>query len=572
MEAAGGESPPQVDVENQADSEAGKSTRRFRWRKPSLSGPRWFVALPAIILIGCLLILLWWLLRSSESSDDKTGLFVVRRSSLPITVTENGDIKAVNSVDIKSEVEGRTTIISIVDEGTYITPEDVNGGKILVKLDSSETEQSLTQQEVQFLTAEAAFTDANESLDIQKKENESEINKGRMKVRFGLMDLQKYIGDKVAEKLVSLAVNPGIEHAGIASFINDPNNESLLGGDALQKLRDLDGDIHLKRQELELAKTKLEWTEKLHEKEYVPRNELEADRLDKERKDIALERAKTAKELFIKYEFPKEAEKRLSDYDEAKRELERTEARARSKLAQAEAKLGSAKATYLLQKKRLEKLQKQLEACTIKAPKPGQVVYASSEEPWFRQDRMIEEGAEIYERQKIISIPDPAEMKVVIKVHETWIDKVKAGQIAQITVAAFPDKAFTGKVLKKAPLADQQWWGSPDLKVYAADVSIDGTHDFIKTGMSAKVEIKIDEVRDVLTVPVQVVITQAGEKLCYVMTNGGPEKRKVETGAFNNSFVEISKGLVEGEKVMLNPPRPAEGEEALAEEKPAIAG
>ena len=171
---------------------------------------------------------------------------------------------------------------------------------------------------------------------------------------------------------------------------------------------------------------------------------------------------------------------------------------------------------------------------------------------------MIEVGAEVRERQKIISIPDTSEMKVEIKIHETWVDKVQPGQKAEITVSAFPDDTFTGEVLKKAPLADQEDWFNPDLKVYATDVSIDGTHDFIKTGMSAKVEVIIDQMKDVLSVPIQTVITSEGIKVCYVMTNSGTQKREVETGAFNNSFVEIKNGLVEGEKVLLNPPRPGE--------------
>jgi len=315
------------------------------------------------------------------------------------------------------------------------------------------------------------------------------------------------------------------------------------------------------------------WTQKLYEKEYVAETKLKADQLEVQSLQMQMDRAGTALKLFRLYEFPKEAEKRLNDCDESKRELERVEARARSKLAQAQARLKSSEATYLLQKRRLEKLRKQLKACTIKAPAPGQVVYASSGDRWGRQERMIEEGAEIYERQKIISIPDTSEMKVEIKIHETWIDKVKVGQKADITVAAFPDKTFTGKVLKKAPLAEQQWWGRGDLKVYVTDVSIDGTYDFIKTGMSAKVEVIIDELPDVLLVPIQAVITQEGKKVCYCLTNKGPKKREVETGSFNDNFVEIKSGLVEGEKVLLNPPRAGElettGEKKQKAKKPA---
>jgi HlyD family secretion protein len=516
----------------------------------------------AVILVvsavaGAIAVAVYWRWTSGKTGyTAEVTTFTVSRGDLPITVTESGDIKALNSKDIKSEVEGRTSIISIVDEGTYISPEDVNNGMILVELDSSEIKQKLTQQQITFLNVEAGLTEAKESLDIQKKQNDSDIQAGRMKVRFALMDLQKYVGEFVVGKLIAGTANPGTDSNDIAAMIDDPR----LGGEALQKLRELDADIKLKKQDLELATSKLVWTEKLYEKEYVSLNDKEADSLDKERKDIALQKAGTAMELFVKYEFPKETEKRLSDYREAERELERTEATARSKLAQAQAKLNSNEAQYSLQKEQLEKLEKQLKACVIRAPSPGQVVYSSSTDNWMRQNRPIEIGAEIRELQKIISIPDTSEMKVEIKIHETWVDKVLLGQDAKITVAAFPDKVFTGKVLKKSPLANPTEWLNPDLKVYATDVSIDGTHDFIKTGMSAKVEVIIEQLKNVLSIPIQAVITQEGVKVCYVVTGRGHKKCPVETGAFNNDFVEIKSGLAEGDKVLLNPPRAGESE------------
>jgi multidrug efflux pump subunit AcrA (membrane-fusion protein) len=160
-------------------------------------------------------------------------------------------------------------------------------------------------------------------------------------------------------------------------------------------------------------------------------------------------------------------------------------------------------------------------------------------------------------------------MKVEVKIHETWIDRIEPNQPAEITVEAFPDKTFTGKVLKKAPLADAEDFLNPDLKVYATDVGIDGTHDALKTGMTGKVTVIIDELQDVLYVPIQAVVTVEDKKICYVA--GSPaEKREVETGLFNDNFVEIKSGLAEGEKVLLNPPKWTEPEktEEQAETEP----
>jgi len=537
--------------------------RRFR---------RIFIVAAAVAVVGIIaFIFLHRMWGGDGESGTNMGVFTVERGPLVIRDTVSGDIKALNSVDIKSEVEGGTTIISIVPEGTVITPEDVNNGKILVEMDSSQIKQRLTQQEITFLAVQASLTEARESLDIQLKQNESDIMAGRMKVRFALMDLQKYIGADLAEKLVSSADsnlngdpnndagNVKKENNRIVSLIDDPN----LGGEASQKLKELRSSILLAEENLKQASNRLEWTRKLEEKKYVSKTEMEEDELKVQRLEIEKGKGEIALDLFKAYEFPKQAEKLLSDYQEAGRQLGRTEAQARSKLAQAQSKLKSNEATYSLQQENLLKLQKQFAACKIKAPAPGQVVYSSSMmNRWERQRGQIEVGAEVRERQKIISIPDPCAMKAEVKIHETWVDKIQPGQQVKITMSAFPDKVFTGKVLKKAPLASPEEWMNPDLKVYAADVSIDGTHDFLKTGMTAKVEIIIEELKDVLSVPIQAVVNRGGKKLCYVENSKNPREREVETGAFNDSFVEIKKGLSEGDKVLLNPPRITESQQA----------
>lgn len=512
-----------------------------------------FISLAVVVSVG-----VFGFLRlmpgGSGSSNSKIGLFAAKRGDLTIKVTESGDIKAVKSEIIKSEVERRTSIVSIVPEGTIITPEDVNDGKVLVELDSSAMSEQLPQREIEFANAEASFADANESYLIQIKQNESDITVAELKVKFALMDLQKYLGGSVAQKVIekaNLDPNSSIDMASLLEDINieDPNS----GNEASQKLRELTGDITLAQENLEKATYTLSWTEKLFEREYVAETELREHRLQKTRLEIEKEKAGIALNLFKLYEFPKQVEQLLSDYNEAGLELDRTKARARSQLAQAKAKLTSAEATLSLRKERLEKVKKQLEACIIKAPAPGEVVYWSSTQRWVRVK--IEQGAEIPRGYRIIDIPDTSKMKVEIKIHETWIDKIEPNQPAKITIAAFPDKTFNGKVLKKAPLAEPKGSWEPDVKVYTTDVSIEGTHDFLKTGMTGKVEVTIDKLHDVLYVPIQSVVTEEDKKVCYVMTNNSPEKRQVEIGLFNDDFVEIKSGLTEGERVLLNPPR-----------------
>ena len=109
-------------------------------------------------------------------------------------------------------------------------------------------------------------------------------------------------------------------------------------------------------------------------------------------------------------------------------------------------------------------------------------------------------------------------------------------------------------------MADPEEWMNPDLKVYSTDIRIEGTHESLKTGMTAMVEVIIEELKDVISVPIQTVVNIEGKKVCYVASVTGTQQREVETGSFNDDFVEIKSGLSQGEQVLLNPPRMIESE------------
>ena len=72
--------------------------------------------------------------------------------------------------------------------------------------------------------------------------------------------------------------------------------------------------------------------------------------------------------------------------------------------------------------------------------------------------------------------------------------------------------------------------------------------------MSAQAEIMVDKVSDALSVPIQAVSTYNGQRLCYVLRGQTPEPRLVETGQFNDKFIQVVKGLSEGEQVLLHQP------------------
>lgn len=519
---------------------------------------------PWVILIFAAAALTVWVLWGSmrkgglASTSNILSTFPVRRNDLTITVTEGGSTKASQTIDIKSEVYGEATIISLIPEGTYITQEDVNNGKLLVELDSSSLKERLKEEEKGLASDEASLIETQENYQIQLNQNESDITAAKLAVKFSLMDLQKYLGETVAQKVVEKASLDPNSNFDMTSLLanNDPNDPNSLSGGSSQQLKQLKDAILLAEGQLEKANDVLEGTQKLYDSNYVSELDLKGDKLDVERSRIQKESSVEALKLYRRYDFPKEAERYLSDYKEAERELVRTHARARSMMAQAQARLSNAEEDVVESREDVQRRSKQVAACTIRAPAPGLVVYGTSGEPWRERQRgPVQEGGKVYQRQTIITLPNTAEMIVEIRVHETSVDKVRPGQRATIIVDAFPDKTFQGEVLKVAPLPDsQQGYLNPDVKVYTTKVSIEGSHDSVRPGMSAKVEILVEKLDDVLIVPVQAVAIREGKKLCYVMVSDTPQPRVVSTGAFNDIFVEIISGLEEGEQVLLNPP------------------
>ncbi len=598
--------------------------------------PRW---LWAVIAVAAALLGFFWF-RGGRHGKTEGATFAARRGDLNITVLEGGSLRAVESQEIKCEVRvgyQGIKILKIVEEGYKVTPEDIRTNKVLVELDSSDLQKQIVQQDIQFESAAASLTDAQQNYEIQLNQNLSDIKAAEQKVRFARMDFDKFLGDRVTQAIVDqldlerelaaeqtnalamaaalvssmpsgaerrpspvagtnspkaqpapsvagaptnapvpapAATAPSTNSAIAAAIVTNgaakpkaaPERpsvvidfspyakiEALGDGEAKQKLRKFEDDLQVARKEEGQAKANLEGTQRLFDKGFVTKIDLEKDEIANENNRLKVQTAVTARDLFLKYEFPKTAEETLSKYTEAVRELARARKAAISKLAQAEAKLKSAQGQYNIQKRQRKELYKQQDKCTITATRPGLVVYGGGgDEDYYGGGEQVREGASVRERQAIITIPDMTKMSVRVKIHESYIKKIRKGEKARITVDAFPDTLLDGEVTQVGVLPDSRnRWMNPDMKVYLTTITINGTNDWLKPGMSAKVEIFANCLSNVVYVPVQAVSPSEGKQVCYVANGGKPECRAVEIGDFNDEFIEVKSGLKEGERVLL---------------------
>ncbi|MBU0754072.1 MAG: hypothetical protein KJ645_02965, partial [Planctomycetes bacterium] len=115
-------------------------------------------------------------------------------------------------------------------------------------------------------------------------------------------------------------------------------------------------------------------------------------------------------------------------------------------------------------------------------------------------------------------------------------------------------------------------WLNPDLKIYSTDITLENGTGKLKPGMSAKVEIIVDQLKQVISVPIQSVYRRGGHEVCYVKSSGSEvEIRPVEVGMNNDQFVVIEEGLVEGEKVLLFEPSMGDSQEDKSSPDPESA-
>jgi multidrug resistance efflux pump len=343
-------------------------------------------------------------------------------------------------------------------------------------------------------------------------------------------------------------------------FSQYANINILEDGEAKQELRSLQDDLQVAQEEYLLAQDRIEGQRRLEARGFITPTELEAEELNLNKASNKEAEKETALKLYIQYTFPKDAEEKLSDFENAIMGYQRQIKKNVAEQAQEAARFSSAERKFNLERVKLADIEEQIELATIHAERPGLVVYGAADQNSMRyrgsNQEAIQEGATVRERQSILTIPDMREMAVKVNIHESAVQRVAVGQAVAVSIDAFPDESLTGRVAKVAVVADSaNAFMNPDLKVYPTTITIDGTHDWLRPGMSAEVEILVARLDDVVYVPIQAVTYFDDKRVVYIANGRRSQRREVEVGAFSNSFIVITRGLRAGDEVLLLPPQ-----------------
>jgi HlyD family secretion protein len=304
-------------------------------------------------------------------------------------------------------------------------------------------------------------------------------------------------------------------------------------GLVLQTTKELETRIALSRSDAERQADRLAWTRTMVDKGYLSRGQLASERHSLARARHELAKAEGELQVFQRYQAVKEIKSLQS----------------RIGIAETNHRLASDR--LKAEEEELAYLQKQVDHCTLRAPHDGVVVYAHGSR-W--RPLPLDPGTPVYQNQEMFILPDLSQVEVELPIHETVGARVRLGMKAQVRIASLPDQVFPGRVVEIAlvPLPYWKQWDDK-VKAFTARVRLDKAPGGVLPFMSASVKIDTGRIRDALVIPVEAMAVVDGEQSCYVIADGGLERRAITTRYATTDLLQVTDGVREGERVVVRP-------------------
>ena len=496
-----------------------------------------------------------------------------------IMITENGTVDSMKNSVLSNRVEGSTTIIMLVPEGSRVNAPavaefdgvvefmdsasessktiklraadgtekvyeiamgefsellvqdqqavrrfDYIAGDVVCELDASTLVEKEKEQQIKVTTARANVEKSAINIEIQETTNASAVGTARSKEKLAELDLIKY---------------------------------KAPGGEYEQEVATIQGDLKKVEEEMSINMEKYEKVRSQARLGYSNVNELESARLAVTQSQI-LQRLNKGKLKVLEDFMRQRKEIELQQAaDDSKQETIRAGKEGEATMTQFRAELEAAKLTFSVEADKWDMFKRQIQACRLVAPQAGEVVYASQASSRGSEQVVIEEGASVRERQAIINLPDIENMKIDARIHESKISRIVVGQPVEIEVDAFPGQHYRGVLATVSSVPTPGSWPNTDLKEYETAIEI--TDDItrvrlLKPGLNAECRIIVEDRKEpVLQIPIQAVISTSGHYYSYVAVASEAERRELKIGDTNDEYMEILNGVAEGEFVIMNP-------------------
>ena len=467
---------------------------------------------------------------TGKKNDDEEKVEVVRRGEFVVKLRETGNLEALLSVEVRSNVEGEIEKI-FVKEGEY-----VEEGHELLKIDDEQILEQRNQAKAHRNSRKAQLDQAELQIELTKKQQASELAQAENSVRIaeGRLESQEATTRQrisEAETRISTTLNSleqddiALRQAKIALEQAQLAHQRTLAASESTKIKLETVQAEYKRNQ-ELFEKQLVSKRTLEEAETRQANaqyEYETAKKDVETQVQSVESQKQnieAREEAIKsrkatlklneQELVTIKESGAAQMKEHHAELEnaRTRLQKVQETAEPEKELTihskvSAQAALLEAESALAAQEQRLEWTTVKAPISGTITRIV-----FEEGEIVTSGRSAFSRgEALMTIADLSKMIVKTRINEVEISKVEVGQEAEVRVETYNDQVFKGRVSEISPGAIIPQQGVQNTVItFEVDVEILEATAQLLPGMSADVDIIVFKGEEVLQLPIEAVI------------------------------------------------------------------
>jgi HlyD family secretion protein len=399
-----------------------------------------------ILIVGLGTISIWATCVQRTARSQNRDNIKALEARVNNTIRERGSIESSRSIDVRCEVEGGSTIRTVVPEGTRVSK-----GDLLVELDDTALREELAAARIALRQATVALEGAS--------------------------------AERKAVELDQTAVGQALE--------DDVRNTELArermlgdGGELACQLATVQSELAIARERLKTAVSHLSGTSG----ERNGKSESELRLMAFEARE-AIKIAELRKKFLETHERQYQTAFLNGAIAQKKLQLVRQKNALEKSVRTAKAEVEVKKSAVAVATRKLDQIERQIARCKIYAPQDGIVAYATATASRSSRTTAIEVGATVRERQLLLRIPDLSSLQVRVRVNESRISRVRVGQSARILCDALPQRPLQGRVVQVNDVPEPTSWASGDVKEYAAVVSIEGPVESLRIGMTALVEI-----------------------------------------------------------------------------------
>jgi multidrug efflux pump subunit AcrA (membrane-fusion protein) len=467
--------------------------------------------------------------KEAQKLPETDRLYTAAKMSFKIVINEQGTLTSKKSTQMKvpHTISRQVKIVWLIEDGAK-----VKKGDKVVELDKQEIENAIMKKEESLVSLKKKLELAEEKLKLEKEREDVKWKASQDALDQAIKNKDKYNELEAPKQFADKQVQIQKAQEGV-----DKAHKSV--EDAQEKVSE-----------------ELFMDEKQREKNL---KDLENKKRQYQTSLKQLESAQLNMKIFRRHTH-KEKLKSLDDaITNRKMNLEDAKISAKSDINEAQNSVDQIKIQIKQSERNLTKDKKALNEMIVKAPTEGIVHIGDANARRWGSHNQIEVGKDVWRGRVLAHIPDTKNFEVTTDIPENTRSKVKKGLEATIKLPAIPDLALKGKIYYVATKAHHRIsWDRSSPKVFNIKINVDSNGDNggdgrIVSGMTARIEIFVDEIKDVLAVPVESVFVEEDKNFVYKQTNGQPEKVYVTTKQSNENFVAIE-GLEEGDRVYLFDP------------------